>query len=164
MTGNNQTDRQTAAIARAKWLREQWTATADEDRQRSSYRHLSAAELIELAENMPKLTWPELEALDEAWHAMFGEPIVLPDLVPGTARPSTPENTEPALQDDTIIHAPQMLRRTGMSPSSLYRLRTDGRFPAAIQLSERRVGWKVGEIKDWNENRPRQRVFRRRPR
>jgi predicted DNA-binding transcriptional regulator AlpA len=119
---------------------------------------------MELAENMSKLTWPELEALDEAWHVTFCELIALPDLVPATARPSTPENTEPELQDDTIVYAPEVLRRTGLSPSSLYRMRTDGRFPAAIQSSERRVGWKPGGINDWIEKRQRQRVFRRRPR
>ena len=158
-------DQQTAAIERAKRQREQWKAQADEWRRRPSYMRLSAAELTELAENMDKLTVPQLEALDEAWHAMFGELIVITDgTVPATARPSTPENSEPELADDTIIHAPEVLRRTGMSPVSLYRMRSDGRFPAAIQVSEGRVGWKAGEVKDWIEKRPRLRVFRRRPR
>ena len=108
---------------------------------------------------------PQLEALDEAWHAMFGELIVLTDgTVPATARPSMPENSEPELADDTIIQAPEVLRRTGMSLSSLYRMRSAGCFPAGIQVSERRVGWKAGEVRDWIEKRPRQRVFRRRPR
>jgi prophage regulatory protein len=69
---------------------------------------------------------------------------------------------EPA--DDTIIHMPEVLRQTGMSQCSLYRMTRDGRFPAAMQLSEHRVGWKAGDIKAWVEERPRQRVFRRRPR
>src|SRR5262245_46328548 len=150
MRDDNKADQQTSTIERAKRKREQWKAAAVEDRRRVTFTHLPADELIELAENMSKLTWPELEALDEAWHGMFGELIVFPELVPGTAKTTAPENNEPELPDDTIIHVPEVLRRIGVSPSTLYRMRTEGRFPAAIELTGKsRIGWRLGDIKAW---------------
>jgi prophage regulatory protein len=100
----------------------------------------------------------QLEALAERWHTLFGfEPPF--DDADGGNDAKAPD--EPA--DDTIIHKPEVLRQTGISQSSLYRMTRDGRFLTAMQLSERRVGWKAGDIKAWLEERPRQRVFRRRP-
>lgn len=140
---------------------------AGEQRRRPSYLHLPADELIALAENTKALSIYELEALDEAWDAMFGELLILNDpaaIAPGS-RPSEPASTEREPADDDIIHLPEVLRKVGVSPSELYRMRRDGRFPPAIELTGKgRIGWKWGVVKAWLEERPTQRAFRHRVR
>jgi hypothetical protein len=63
-------------LGRAKVQAEQGRAQAEEHLRRPSYLHLSPDELIALAEDTKRLPLPELEALDEAWFAMFGELLV----------------------------------------------------------------------------------------
>jgi predicted DNA-binding transcriptional regulator AlpA len=164
MPDDTSTDQQAAAVHRAKRQREQGKAqAAGYGRGPPSFRNLTADALIALAETTKALNVSASEALDEAWHALFGELLILNDGTISATRPSAPERCETQPADGSIIHLPQVLRRIGMSPSR-YRMRTDGRFPVAIQLSERRIGWRAGDVKAWIEERPRQRIFRRRPR
>jgi predicted DNA-binding transcriptional regulator AlpA len=131
-----------AAIARAKRQRDQWKAQAEH--MRRPRPTLVAAELMALAENTRALSIYELEALDAAWHAMFGELLILKnnEIVPAT-RASEPAGAVPEMADDTIIHLPEVLRKVGVSPSELSRRRRDGRFPPAIKLNGKtRIGWK----------------------
>jgi predicted DNA-binding transcriptional regulator AlpA len=100
----------------------------------------------------------KLEALSVRWYMLFGfEPPF--DVVEGDA--SAKADTE--LADDT--HMPDVLRRTGISQSELYRMRVEGRFPPAEKLTgKRRIGWKEVDLKAREKKRPRKRVFRRRVR
>ena len=144
-----------AAIARAKRQRDQWKAQAAEHMRRPSYLLLSPDELIALAEITKALNFYELEALDEAWHAMLGELLILNDEIVPATRASEPGSA------DTIIHLPEVLRKVGVSPSELYRMRRNGRFPPAIKLNGKtRIGWKWGTLRAWLQERPMQRVFR----
>jgi predicted DNA-binding transcriptional regulator AlpA len=161
MPDDTSTDQQAAAVHRAKRQREQGKAQAG--RGPPSFRNLTADALIALAETTTALNVSASGALDEAWHALFGELLILNDGTISATRPSEPERCETQPADGSIIHLPQVLLRIGMSPSR-YRMRTDGRFPVAIQLSERRICWRAGDVKAWIEERPRPRIFRRRPR
>jgi hypothetical protein len=79
---------------------EQWKAQADEHMRRPSFLHLSPDQLSKLAEDTRRLTVAQLEALDEAWFAMFGELLILPTLEPGAPRPpDEPSEPEPADHD-----------------------------------------------------------------
>jgi ketol-acid reductoisomerase len=89
MTVTEAMKRQQTAIERGKASRtmaEQWKAQAEEFAGRPNYLRLSAMELIELAER-PRLMAEELEALDEAWFAKFGETLTFPRIDPANSAP-----------------------------------------------------------------------------
>ncbi len=48
-----------------------------------------------------------------------------------------------------ILRLPEVLKRTGLTRSTLYDLIKQGKFPRAIQLSIRCVGWLEDEVHDW---------------
>src|SRR5262249_28971166 len=57
----------------------------------------------------------------------------------------------------TIIRQPEVLRRTGLSRSSIYRLIANGEFPHQILLGASSVGWVEQEVSDWIMRRARMR-------
>lgn len=54
-----------------------------------------------------------------------------------------------------ILRLPEVLRRTGLSRTSVWRLTKKGDFPTPVRLGERCVGWLRGELDAWLESRPR---------
>jgi prophage regulatory protein len=63
-----------------------------------------------------------------------------------TIRP--PEAQDGAMHP-RILRLPQVLDRTGLSRSSLYRLHAAGSFPRRVQISQRSVGWIESEVDAW---------------
>jgi prophage regulatory protein len=57
------------------------------------------------------------------------------------------------MSSDEILRLPQVMKRTGLPVSSLYRLMDTGQFPRPIHLSERAVGWESTSIEAWLEQR-----------
>jgi prophage regulatory protein len=47
----------------------------------------------------------------------------------------------------------EVLRRTGLSRATIYRLMALGQFPRQHQLSRGRVAWSEGEIESWLRQR-----------
>ena len=52
-----------------------------------------------------------------------------------------------------ILRLPEVLRLTGLSPSTLRRLERSGGFPAHKVLSRAAVGWLEAEVLDWIRTR-----------
>ncbi|NHN75881.1 AlpA family phage regulatory protein [Azotobacter chroococcum] len=52
-----------------------------------------------------------------------------------------------------IIRLPEVERRTGFKRSHLYNLMKAGRFPQAIKLGLRAVGWDSGAVDQWIDER-----------
>jgi predicted DNA-binding transcriptional regulator AlpA len=128
----------------------QWKAQAEEHLRRPSYLHLSPDELIALAEDTKRLPMPELEALDEAWFAMFGELLVLPVLWESAERPpDAPSEPEPA--DKDVLGWEAAAKLAGVHLSTLRREMYEGRFPRPRRISQRRVGWDASEVKEWRD-------------
>ncbi|UZW56936.1 AlpA family transcriptional regulator [Sphingobium sp. JS3065] len=50
---------------------------------------------------------------------------------------------------DRIIRLPEVLSRTGLKQSTVYRKIADGSFPKQIKLSRNCVGWRESQINDW---------------
>ena len=50
---------------------------------------------------------------------------------------------------DSILRQPDVLARTGLRRSTLYRKIAKGAFPAQVQLSENCVGWYESDVSDW---------------
>jgi len=49
----------------------------------------------------------------------------------------------------TILRLPAVKSRTGLSRSTIYLRISEGRFPKAISLGGRAVGWIEAEINGW---------------
>jgi prophage regulatory protein len=47
---------------------------------------------------------------------------------------------------DSLMRKHEVLRRTGLSNSSLYLLMADGRFPRPVRLAPRTVRWVESEV------------------
>ncbi|SHL26253.1 helix-turn-helix transcriptional regulator [Halomonas caseinilytica] len=58
-----------------------------------------------------------------------------------------------ASSQSTLLRRPEVLRRCGISNSTLHRLINAGDFPAPIQLGPRAVAWIEEEITAWIEQR-----------
>ncbi|MBU3984242.1 MAG: AlpA family phage regulatory protein [Proteobacteria bacterium] len=56
-------------------------------------------------------------------------------------------------QPKVILRLPKVLEKTVISRASLYVYLKDNRFPAAIKISDRCVGWLEHEIDQWIESR-----------
>ena len=50
---------------------------------------------------------------------------------------------------NTIIRLPDVIKRTGLSKSTIYLYIEHGKFPAQIRLGSRSVGWIEAQIDDW---------------
>lgn len=53
----------------------------------------------------------------------------------------------------TFIRLRTVLKRTGLSRSSIYLRIAQGTFPRAVSLGERAVGWIEAEVDDWISTR-----------
>jgi prophage regulatory protein len=56
-----------------------------------------------------------------------------------------------------IIRLPEVLRTTGLSRPSIYRMVLAGTFPQRVQLGPRAVGWLRVEVEQWIAERARAR-------
>lgn len=57
-------------------------------------------------------------------------------------------------QWQSILRLPEVIRQTGLSKSSIYRLESLGQFPARVKLSEAACGWKSEDVQGWIASRP----------
>jgi prophage regulatory protein len=54
-----------------------------------------------------------------------------------------------------ILTKQEVVTRTSLSPSTIWRRMQVGDFPVSVQLSPGKVGWHEEEIERWLESRPR---------
>ncbi len=71
-------------------------------------------------------------------------------------------------EEQPVPHAPtiilpigDVIRRVGLSRSTIYDLLRKGNFPPPVPLSENRVGWLEHEVEAWIAERVRSRSTRR---
>ncbi|SDT17167.1 transcriptional regulator, AlpA family [Halopseudomonas litoralis] len=50
-----------------------------------------------------------------------------------------------------IIRLKEVMHKTGLARSTVYKYMSEKRFPMTVQLSESSVGWVESEIDDWIE-------------
>jgi prophage regulatory protein len=48
-----------------------------------------------------------------------------------------------------VLRLPQVCRMTGLCRSMVYQMQTERRFPQAIKIGVRAVGWVESEVQDW---------------
>ena len=54
---------------------------------------------------------------------------------------------------DNILRQPDVLARTGLKRTTLYRKIAAGTFPAQFPISEGCVGWYESDVSEWVANR-----------
>jgi prophage regulatory protein len=69
------------------------------------------------------------------------------------------QNKEPVeekvRQRRILLSLRQVIERTGLSGTTIWRMENRGEFPARVQISENRVGWYEDEIDEFIDSRPR---------
>lgn len=58
---------------------------------------------------------------------------------------------------ERLIKRQEVLKRCGISATTLYRLIDNGQFPKSVNISKRAVAWANSEIELWIEERMRER-------
>jgi len=70
--------------------------------------------------------------------------------------PSYPQTVEvPEVFPRRILRLPEVCAITGRSRPTIYRHMNQGRFPVAIKLGEKSIGWFSDEIEAWLDSLPR---------
>jgi len=54
-----------------------------------------------------------------------------------------------SLADDRILDAEELLARIPLDRSTIYRMVQAGTFPAPLQLTSSRIGWRLSSILQW---------------
>jgi len=54
-----------------------------------------------------------------------------------------------------VLRTPTVIRVTGLSRTTLWRLERQGEFPARIRLGPNSIGWRAEDIARWIDARPR---------
>ena len=57
--------------------------------------------------------------------------------------------------NDEMLRPPEVVRRTGLSRTTLWRRVRAGTFPAPCELGKNSIGWPASTITAWLANRPR---------
>ncbi|WVD62864.1 AlpA family transcriptional regulator [Orbus mooreae] len=60
-------------------------------------------------------------------------------------------------QPRCILRLPEVIRRTGFKRSYVYQLMREGKFPQALRIGVRSVGWDSYAVEQWIEERLNQR-------
>ncbi len=56
---------------------------------------------------------------------------------------------------EQMLRLPDVIRRTGLSRNTIWRLVRKREFPAPLQLSDNAIGWPSEMVESWLESRPR---------
>jgi prophage regulatory protein len=64
--------------------------------------------------------------------------------------------------DERILTTEELTRRVPLTRITIWRMVRQGRFPAPIQLTSSRIGWRLSAVLDWLNERE-QHPERRRP-
>ena len=63
-----------------------------------------------------------------------------------------PQKFDHSSQPERILSAHEVQRLTNLSRTTLWRLERAGKFPARVQLSVTRIGWRHTEVQGWLKN------------
>jgi predicted DNA-binding transcriptional regulator AlpA len=59
----------------------------------------------------------------------------------------------PSDMQDRIIRSKEVLEKTGLSRTTIWRLEKTGEFPRRVSLGGNMIGWRLSEINRWIEKR-----------
>lgn len=88
--------------------------------------------------------------LDNDTVEYFGYQLL--EYILGAVNPAT-TTKKPSPSPERIIRCKDVVEKTGLSRSTLWRLEKTGNFPARVSLGAGSVGWKLSEIESWINSR-----------
>ena len=53
-----------------------------------------------------------------------------------------------------ILRLPEVMEATGLSRTTIWRMKKRDEFPKSVQLGPRAVGWRSSDIEEWLNSRP----------
>lgn len=68
------------------------------------------------------------------------------------------EKTSEPLPGDCLLSITQVMAKTSLSRSTIYRMVDADKFPKPVQVTDGRVAWWLSEVDDWTHARPRAKV------
>ncbi|MFM9889894.1 MAG: helix-turn-helix transcriptional regulator [Rickettsiales bacterium] len=54
---------------------------------------------------------------------------------------------------DRLLRLPEVIRITGLSRATIYRLMKAGVFPTQVKLTTQAVGWRLSQVHEWLASR-----------
>ncbi|WP_242477992.1 helix-turn-helix transcriptional regulator [Rubrivivax gelatinosus] len=60
----------------------------------------------------------------------------------------------PSAEPEGFMRLQSVMRLTGLGRSTIYRMINRQTFPKPVQLSERSIGWRRGDVEQWSRDRP----------
>ncbi|PLX39775.1 MAG: DNA-binding protein [Deltaproteobacteria bacterium] len=60
---------------------------------------------------------------------------------------------ENVMEDDRFLRAPEVIRITGLSRPTIWRMEKRGQFPQRRSISANSVGWLSSEVENWMASR-----------
>jgi prophage regulatory protein len=64
-------------------------------------------------------------------------------------------NNRDDAERSALLRLPAVVRMTGLARSTIYKHVALQQFPSPVSLVGRAVGWRLAEIEDWAQRRPR---------
>lgn len=71
------------------------------------------------------------------------------------------KHSDTATEADRILTTRELLERIPLDRSTIWRMVKERRFPAPIQLTTSRIGWRWSAVAAWLEERERHQISRR---
>ena len=53
-----------------------------------------------------------------------------------------------------LLRLPAVVRQSGLSRSTIYRLMAEDKFPSPVRLAKRAVAWRRIDLEQWSAGRP----------
>ena len=103
-------------------------------------------------------------ARDPPRHPRYRKPLREPGRTKKTTSTTEQPRNERTRAPTRILRLREVMARTGLSRTTIYRWRRAGRFPQPVRLGTRNVGWIESELEAWMVERKAERSGRRRDR
>lgn len=68
--------------------------------------------------------------------------------------PSAGFRSEQSVSATDLLRLPAVVRQTGLSRSTIYRLMAIRHFPLPVKLASRAVGWRRSDVERWSDSLP----------
>jgi prophage regulatory protein len=61
---------------------------------------------------------------------------------------------DPESELPDLLRMPEVIHRTGLARSTIYRLMACQRFPSPVRLADRAIGWRRTDLDVWRDSLP----------
>jgi len=62
--------------------------------------------------------------------------------------------TNESPMNDHVLRVPDVVKKTGLSRGTIWRMEKQGKFPSRVKLTDYAIGYRNSEVETWLTNRP----------